>query len=682
MRKRLRQWLLLFESKLRPPAEPRNLEPIVRDLSAALLEQTDRADLRRQELIERAAELQEAHAMQGAGPWLSAGARMRTNESKGDEKEGPKLRESLTEMLKVSEAFPVGAIGSTGDIELALQNVDWRRDVQLSWLEFSRWGIQQIILICRLYYIKHPIIRRLTNVDAYYVFGRGVEISSTDKDVNAAIEEFQQLNRVELSQPALIEHQKRTSYDGNLFFMFFPDTQSSGTTKMRCVDATEIMDIITNPDDSSEEWYFRRTWAERYFDIENGATQTRTHERWYPSINYQPVGAEQRTQINGYDVEWKTPIQHRKYGSVGKWLFGCPTLYPAIDWAKAARRYLEACMTLAQSLAQFSLTLTTKGGPQALAGVKQQLQTTVGPTTQVFDTNPTANNASIFSSGPGTKLEAFHSRSMALDPSEYRPIATMAAIAMDVPPTWIGDMETSNLATALTLDRPTELAFMSKQENWRDLFIEMYLFALNVNAKAPKGKLREAIENKFGKEASKVRFVEAPKRIVTEMGASRSVYLAEAERKTPQNKHDLEIRVDFPAIREGDIPQMVTALVEAMTLGNKGGQVVGIDEKAAVLKLMEFFNIEEREKLIEEMYPTNKKGDEPAYDPNRTIVDDSNPQAPISTKPPFSAGGPQAPGGKQTKPQADPTPGQESLYRRLGTVGMRLVKLAERKRAA
>ena len=38
---------------------------------------------------------------------------------------------------------------------------------------------------------------------------------------------------------------------------------------------------------------------------------------------------------------------------------------------------------------------------------------------------------------------------------------------------------------------------------------------------------------------------------------------------------DIEVRVDFPAIREGDIPALVAATVQAMTLGNRGGQVVG-----------------------------------------------------------------------------------------------------------
>ena len=74
------------------------------------------------------------------------------------------------------------------------------------------------------------------------------------------------------------------------------------------------------------------------------------------------------------------------------------------------------------------------------------------------------------------------------------------------------------------------------------------------------------------------------------------------------------MRVDFPAIREGDLAALVKATVEAMTLDNKGGQVVGIDERAGVLALMRLLDFEDADELIEEMYPS--KGPD-KYDPIR-----------------------------------------------------------------
>lgn len=608
------------------------------------MDQQQLIDWQRRDYVERCHELMEARAMQGTGPWLPGG---------GDR--------SLPALVGLRESNPVSAQGSMGDLELALQNIEWRREVQLSWLEFSRWGIQQIILISRLYYTKNPIIRRLLNVDAYYVFGRGVEVSSDDDATNEAIADFLKLNESELGQNALSEHQKRTNYDGNLFFCFFPDTQNTGQVQVRTIDATEIQDIVTNPEDTSEEWYFRRSWSERQFNPTSGTTATTTREAWYPAIGYIPTGEDRLESINGYPVQWDSPVLHRKYGAVGKWLFGCPVIYPALDWAKASRRYLEACATLAASLAQYSVTITTKGGQQALAGVKQQLETTVGPNTSIWDQNPTAVNASVFASGPGTKLDAFHSRGQGLDPSEVKQFVAMCAICMDIPPTFLGDLETANLATATSLDRPTELAFMHKQEAWRELLAKIVIYALNTQLRAPGGKLREAIGKR--QDVAAVRIVEAPRRVIADVGKSRYVYMSEAERKKAglaKKPTDIEVKVTFPSIREGDIPQLITATAEAMTLGNKGGQIVGIDEKEGVRKLFELCGIEEADEIVEKMYPSGGKD---KYDPNRTKEDAAAIQAPISSRPPYSQGGPQVPGGQQQKPPKEPTPGaaKESL---------------------
>jgi hypothetical protein len=51
-----------------------------------------------------------------------------------------------------------------------------------------------------------------------------------------------------------------------------------------------------------------------------------------------------------------------------------------------------------------------------------------------------------------------------------------------------------------------------------------------------------------------------------------------------------------------------------MTLDNKGGQVVGIDEKTGVLWLMKQLGVEQAEEIVDKMYP--EKGPD-AYDPLR-----------------------------------------------------------------
>lgn len=564
----------------------------------------------REAYIERCHELYEARQMAGSGPWLTESDRGRLNSP------GAKL-------LGVRESLPINASGSFGDLELALQNAEWRREVNFSWLEFSRWGIQQIILISRLYYIKNPIIRRLIDVDAYYVFGRGVEVSSPDQDANEVLQEFFERNNAVLGQVALSELQKRTNYDGNLFFCFFADTDDTGNVSVRLIDATEMQDIVTDPDDVTQEQYFRRSWSQRVFDATSGVTRVGTIERWYPALGYDPPVKPE--MINMIPVDWEHPVFHRKYGAVGQWVFGCPIIYPALDWAKAARKFLEACATVKQALSQIALTITTKGGQQVLEGIKQQLQTTAGAGSQLFDTNPTPVNASIFASGPGTVLQAFQTKGAGGDPAEVKQFVNMACMVIGVPPTFLGDLETANLATATTLDRPTELGFNHKQEAWKEVLVTIGAYVLSVSSRAPSGKLREGVTMR---EARKIRKADGT-----------TVYI---EATGSQDAKTVEVKCTFPAIREGDQAQLMTALVQAVTLGNSQGEAVGIDLKATVRRAYEILGIEEADELTEEAFP------EASYDPDR--VEELNAAKKLALNPPAPVVATPAPGAKPTPP--------------------------------
>lgn len=632
IRRRIQRLLARLFQTLQPPPDHtgtlRALTEVLRNLKF------DEDSLRRRWAQEDATERYEAQQFAGSGPWLSANTRdaLQANES------GKVLHET-----RLRETNPMMAQGAFGDIELALQNVEWRREINLSWLEFSRWGIQQIILISRLYYIKNPIIRRLIDIASIYVFGRGVEISSSDPDADATLKEFFDRNQKVLGQIGLVEAEKRKYYDGNLFWALFSDKLKSGLVTIRSIDATEIMDIITDPDDTDQPWYYRRVWVARTFDVETGQVHTEGQECYHPALNFHP-DVEPET-INSKPVMWDVPLYHRKDGAVAKWNFGCPKIYPAIDWAKAARRFLEACATVKQALATFAMTVTTKGGQQAIEGLKQQLSTTVGPSAALWDTNPTPVNASTFVSGPGTELQFMNQSGKGGDPEEVRQFKLMAAMVVGVPETFLSDVKTGNLATATSLDRPTELVFLERQEAWREDLCVISKYVLQVSSAAPKGQFKEALDRREINPKDLV-ITERARELAT---SGRMVYCDVA--KTPKavreaanaakgkTATDIDVMVTFPAIREGDMLQRVQALVAGGTLDNKGGQVVGIDEKTLIFEIMKTVGIENSEDIIEKMYPDG------VYDPDRTKEPIA---APIPKALPNPGGEPQAPNGNPT----------------------------------
>lgn len=598
----------MLESLLRraTPAPPKpDQTAALRWAYDRLAELSAREDAALRDHMERVCELAEARQMAGSGPWTIGPAVLeQTDALIKSAHEAWRSREQ-----KLREATPLGAQGAFGDIELALQNIEWRREVQLSWLEFSRWGIQQIILYTRLNYIKNPVIRRLIDVCAAYVFARGVEVSSSEPDANEILKDFFERNRQTIGQNALVDLERRKDYDGNIFHVLFADAVDSGLVAHRTIDATEIDQIVCDPEDSERPWFYKRVWSARTFDVKTGATGSVTRQLWYPALGYDPP--EQPDQIGSVKVEWGARVYHRKAGAVSKWTYGCPRGYPALDWAKENRKYLEACASTAQSLSQIAMTLTTKGGQQAIEGAKQQLQSTVGPSAAIWDTNPTAVAGSTFASGPGTKLEAFKAAGAGQDPEKCRQYKLMCCMVFGVPETFLSDVSTGNLATATSLDRPTETIFLERQESWREDLVVIGQYVLGVSLKAQSGQLREAFIRR-GVDPEKVRIIEAQRK---RLPSGRMVYLSEAERKPSPT--DIEIKADFPAIREGDQLAQMQALEIAATFGNKAGQFIGTDEKATIGKAYDICDIDGGAELVELQYPSTGKD---KYDPNRLIV--------------------------------------------------------------
>ena len=538
-------------------------------------------------------DLAEARQMAGIGPWSVSPAAMRTTEAL--------LKEA---QLSLRETQADGSIGATGDINLMLNTVQWRRDLQLSFLEFSRWGIQQIILICRLYYIKNPIFRRLCDVIADYVFARGVEVSTSDPNATAVWDDFVQRNKSVFGQVALVEAQKAKAYDGNLFWCFFADSTDSGQVDCRRIDATEIQEIVVNPEDRTEAWFYRRMWTQPNMDSDFKSMGNVDQERWYPSLAYsQKRGrAAMPEAIRNIPVERDAPIYHRRCGAVAQWLFGCPEFFPMVDWCRESRLLLEACASIKQSLMQIGMIVTTKGGQQAISGIKQQLGTTVGPNTNLWDQNPPAVPGATMVSGPGTDIKAFDSSKGGGDPKDADPYIRMCVIVAGVPETFVSILGNSNLATATSLDRPTETNFLKKQEEWREDLTTICGYVLGVSAGAPSGRLRESAG------VAKLQIQECRRRI-----GSHGEVVYEAFSKDPSK---LEIRVNFPNIREGDTPALVDACIKAGTLGAGGGQVLGIDEKALVRRLYDLVGIENGDELAEAQYP------EATYKTDRTLDSD------------------------------------------------------------
>ena len=576
----------------------------------------EQASEEKQELADRAmgyrGELDEAIAL-ARDPWMAA----------------PRpTREAATaatkELVKIRESIPLReTIYGMAELEIALDDRGWKRMIAYSTYEFSRYGIQSIILISRLYFLKNPLCHRGVQVSSIYIFGRGMEVSSADDDANDILQKFlsDPRNTNQLSHTAFVKHEETLWTDGNLFWAFFTDPQD-GSVIMRNIDALEMSDIISDPNDASVPWYYHRQWTEMSIDTRGARTQT-SKDGWYVAIGWEDIpefpalDAVDGTPVMKDKQGVPIPVMHIKEGYLPKWRFGCPLVYPALDWARAYREFLENLCTVWKALSRIALTVETKGGAPAIAALKQTLATTFMQDLNQIETNPPPVSGSAFISGPNTKITPFKQAGVTVGADESRRVLLMVCAAFGLGEHFFGDATTGSLATAASLDRPTELQFLARQESWRETVQNIGHFVLKQSLRSPGGKLRESMAKRAGKTCEDF----DPSTVLLEMQPINHDIWEAAKKKRPAGVDTITISCTFPSILEHDIPERVNAIVAALTLG--GYPPIGIDEKVGIEMLLTEFGYENPHELVEEMYPDSD------YERDRTI----EPEPPPAPKP-------------------------------------------------
>ena len=249
--------------------------------------------------------------------------------------------------------------------------------------------VEEICELARLMYVKNPLIKRAVNITAAYVFGQGINIRAKDGRINQVLQSFwdDEKNRGELtSHDAMQQKEIDWQVEGNLFFAFFT-RPTDGRVRVRTIPTDEIQDIISNPDDKKEPWYYERIWHEVKFNSASGVTVTEQRKTHHPDWKYNPK--VRLSNIGGNVIEWDVPICHRKGGGLSDWKFGVSNQYVALDWARAYKEFLEDVASLMRAYSRFAWKMTTKGGAKAVASLKNKMATTVGTDSGVsIEKNP------------------------------------------------------------------------------------------------------------------------------------------------------------------------------------------------------------------------------------------------------------------------------------------------------
>jgi hypothetical protein len=364
------------------------------------------------------------------------------------------------------------------ELELALEDVNWARLVNEGNRELSRDGLKRIMAMARLFFLKNPLINRAVTLQACYVWGQGINITAKDEAVHQVVQDFMndRKNKAELtSHQARSLKEQDLQVTGNLFFVLFTDRRT-GDVRVRSIPADEILEIICNPEDMREPWYYKRIWTEQR-TTNDGGYVTESKTAYYPDWDWKAT--QKPRTIGGHPVMWDAPTCHVKVGGLSDMRFGIPEVYAALDWAKSYTEFLGDWTKIVRAYALFAWDFKTKGGDKAVAAAKQKMNTTLATSgIVVADTNPPALAGSTLVHSEGVEMKPVRTGGATTSMEEGRRLLLMVAAAVGLPESFFGDVSVGTLATAKSLDRPTELKFRDRQTLWADTLLAILQYAV------------------------------------------------------------------------------------------------------------------------------------------------------------------------------------------------------------
>jgi hypothetical protein len=411
---------------------------------------------------------------------------------------------ALSEQLRQEQETSLLLQESVADLELALEDRGWDRLDAWALQEFTRDGLTRASRMCRVFAIAHPLIRRGLALRCSYIWGQGVSIAAraageqAAQDVNAVVQAFldDDSNRAALTGgQAREKHERSLGTDGNIFLTAFT-APKTGRVQVRTVPYDEITDVICNPDDRGEPWFYLRRWTATSINPRSGGRERVNSEVYYPALGYRPRVRPQ--MIDDVEVWWDAPLLHVSVNGLEGWAFGVGDAYSAIGFARMYQEFLVDFAKLVKALSKFAWRLTGDKSSKvrtAAAAIRATQPATVAA--------PDAPTGAVAAYGPGAMLEAIPKTGATIDSESGRPLAAMVAAGLGVPVTMLlaDPGVTGARATADTLDKPTELEMGMRRSLWGDVYRRLLDYVIDQAVKAPAGPLKGTVgRDEYGRE--------------------------------------------------------------------------------------------------------------------------------------------------------------------------------------
>jgi len=372
------------------------------------------------------------------------------------------------------------------ELELVLEDMHYVQLMATSEREFSKDGIDRISRLSRVMSIKNPLIKRGIEVTQSYVWGQGMTFNTNREEVTELLMQFwdHPENRKELTHlQSLIDKEQLIHTDGNIFLVLVVDA-IKGKVIVRSLPLSDIHETITDPNDRKTTWYYVRRLVSGEVHL-------------YPHWSFLLKGAANNVKLPAVPDDFKKGVRnqgtikvqngqfvyHIRKGGFADWKFSVPTVYAAIDWSKAYKEFLEDWLSIVRAYRKYAWKVSTPDS-QTQKATRTHLR-------NVESTPPVAGVDALPPSLPfmpgatavtreGTDMEPMRTAGATIGIDDGRRIMLMICAAFGLPETFFGDVSVGTLATADSLDRPTELKFRMAQEFWKSTLLDIFNIVIAV----------------------------------------------------------------------------------------------------------------------------------------------------------------------------------------------------------
>lgn len=385
----------------------------------------------------------------------------------------PWTREPVDHTETVREALSSLGV-NIGDLQLMNDMVGYRRMGETEdYLDMQPPAREATVKRSRVFWYREPVADRTLSIWTQFAFGRGWTFQAVDEGFQAEMDAVLNArhNRHQFSRIGWQGHSDTLLVDGERWFVYA--VEPNRDVRVRTLDCLEIKDILTNPDDRDEVWYYRRTWQDQ-----RGQVYTRFYRDWdfvtdsgLPRNDRHPVMSDPDPSWGNVDLvpvanQW---MSYLKINTLGR--RGYPQLTSAFDWLHAYREFMADRSSLSRSRAQFAWRGTVKGPQSVVNRIRSAFdapnpadpsQGLRNPSGQVAWMNEGVTLDQVGGSSDGQSAQA-----------DGRGFRAMAALPSGIPDFMLGDTGSANLATATATMRPIEQMMSSYQDLWVDYMEEM-----------------------------------------------------------------------------------------------------------------------------------------------------------------------------------------------------------------